>query len=167
MSRGYFNGLDSLIREGLLEDGDVLRYRGPDGKLHAVGRARPEGIEVPGVSKPLGITAFEAHAGARVPQTKTSSCFRPPPHAAAPVPALDPFVAYPNTIPTGTTYRRSAQYTVSTSGKSLRCLQKDLMTLSMQRAVAEANTASVAAMPLLDDENDEFCYVCCLGVRFV
>lgn len=57
--------LGDLIKEGLVDDGEVLRYKNKNGRLMLVGRARSAGIEVKGSSAPLKYSAFEERAGKR------------------------------------------------------------------------------------------------------
>ncbi|KAI3428570.1 hypothetical protein D9Q98_007392 [Chlorella vulgaris] len=59
------SALEELIRIGFVADGELLRYKSKQGQLLAVGRAREGGIEVEGVSKLLGYTAFEEVSGSR------------------------------------------------------------------------------------------------------
>ncbi|KAK9793447.1 hypothetical protein WJX73_007141 [Symbiochloris irregularis] len=58
--------LPQMLEHGLLKDGDLLRFLKNKQQLLAVGRARPGGIEVEGVPKLLGFSAFEAHAGSKL-----------------------------------------------------------------------------------------------------
>ncbi|KAL4423051.1 hypothetical protein ABPG77_002085 [Micractinium sp. CCAP 211/92] len=59
------SALEDLIRQGLVADGELLRYKSKQGQVMAIGRAREGGIEVEGKSKLLGYTAFEDVAGSK------------------------------------------------------------------------------------------------------
>ncbi|KAL4428317.1 hypothetical protein ABPG75_002406 [Micractinium tetrahymenae] len=59
------SALEELIRQGLVADGELLRYKSKQGQVMAIGRAREGGIEVEGRNKLLGYTAFEDVAGSK------------------------------------------------------------------------------------------------------
>ena len=63
----------------------------------------------------------------------------------------------------GSKYHRPAEHTHAISGKTLQGLQL-CMAAAASGAQPEKATQDAGGEPLCQDEHDEFCYVCGLGV---
>lgn len=125
-----------------------------------IGRARPGGIEVRGTPGLLNFTAFEAAAGTeccawvvRPVQPPRSACLcsrhkLAPPAAAA-----------------GSKYHRPAEHTHAVKGRTLQALQLGAAAGEAAATPASGRRETAEGEPLLEEEHDDFCYVCGLGVR--
>ncbi|PRW44524.1 oxidoreductase [Chlorella sorokiniana] len=126
--------MQELIEAGLVEDGELLRYKSKKGQVLALGRAREGGIEVEGKAKLLGFTAFEAVAG--------SGYHRPALHT--------------HTIAGRNLQELQLQAAGVEAGGGGPGVGS--RTRHAQQAEQEA-----AAMQLLEDVNDDLCHICGLG----
>ena len=160
---GYFG---ELIQAGALEDGAVVRYKLKTGSLLGVGRARDAGIFVPNSLHPLSVSAFEKAAGQGL-RCPGSSRRRP---AAAGDCALTALQALDWTLSfaaAGSNLRRPAQNIYLNSGGTVA---EAFGGRSSPSGGGDGGQASrplpLPELPVVlqDDENDEFCYICALGV---
>lgn len=67
-------------------------------------------------------------------------------------------------LPAGSRYHRPAEHTHTSSGRNLQSLSL-LAGGSSSGAKGKAAPPPEPAVELLEDDNDEFCHICGLGVR--